>query len=90
VDSAKLLPIYDVAFDLSGAGLTGLSAATEFRIYVSVATGGNRLGIGHTFTGETVTDELVVNGTVIPEPATLGLLVFVSGGMLWFRKRFAM
>lgn len=81
--------IYNVSFDLSGAGLTGLSDATEFRIYVSVASGGNRLGIGHTFTGETVTDELVVNGTVIPEPATMGLFGFASAGLLWWRKRFA-
>jgi len=26
--------------------------------------------------------------TVIPEPATLGMLAFVGGGMLWIRRKF--
>jgi len=81
--------IHSATFDLSGAGLTGLSAATEFRIYVSVASGGNRIGIGHTWSGVTEPDDLIVNGSVIPEPATLGLLGFAAAGLLWFRKKFA-
>ena len=88
-DPGDFVPaIYGATFDLSAAGLTGISTATEFRIYVSVASGGNRNGIGHTWSGMSDPDDLIVNGTVIPEPATLGLLVFVSGGMFWFRRRF--
>ena len=34
-------------------------------------------------------DDLIVNGTVIPEPGTLGLLGFASAGILWFRKRYS-
>jgi len=26
--------------------------------------------------------------TVIPEPATLGMVAFLGGGMLWIRRKF--
>ena len=81
-------------FDVTGeSALQSVAAGTavEFRLYAH-NTGANamtRVSIGHLFSANG-TDDFVLNGTVIPEPATLGLLVFVSGGMLWFRNRFAM
>ena len=76
-------------FDLSGeAALQGVATATEFRIYAWKDNGGNRIGIGHTW-GNGSGDDLRVDGTVIPEPGTLGLLGFAAAGMFWFRKRFS-
>ena len=88
---------FDKIFDVSSvSGVDNVTGSVEFRLY-AYNTGANamsQLSIGHAFyTGaNTGTQDLEFNGTVsaIPEPATLGLLVFVSGGMLWFRKRFAM
>jgi hypothetical protein len=78
-------------FDVSGvSGLQNLAVATEFRIYaVETAGVANRMGIGEAWGGNTHSDDLVVNGTVIPEPATLGLLCFFSAGLLWIRRKFA-
>ena len=82
--------VFTVDFDLSGeAALQGVATATEFRIYTWKNSGGNRIGIGKTWSGQTG-DDLRVDGSVIPEPGTLGLLGFAAAGMLWFRKRFSM
>ena len=81
--------VHTTDFDVSGVvALQNVATATEFRIYTWKDYGGNRIGIGHTWSGLSG-DDLRVDGTVIPEPATLGLLGFVSAGMLWFRRRFA-
>ncbi len=37
---------------------------------------------------ESVADETTITG-VIPEPATLGMVSLIGGGILWIRKRFA-
>ena len=42
----------------------------------------------------TTTDKVVENFyvdqlSIIPEPATIGLLGFVGSSLVWFRKRFA-
>ena len=77
---------------LSGvAALQNVATAVEFRLYF-YDTGPNptsRIGIGNAWSGGSA-DDFVVNGSVIPEPATLGLLGFAAAGMLWFRKRFSM
>ncbi|MEA2068349.1 MAG: PEP-CTERM sorting domain-containing protein [Verrucomicrobiota bacterium] len=79
-------------FDLSGvSALQTVAAGTvvEFRMYAHTTSGQmTRMGVGEAWGPDR--DDMTLNGTVIPEPATLTLLVFVSGGMLWFRKRFAM
>ena len=75
-------------FDLTGeAALQGVATATEFRIYFNSA-GGNRMALGGAWGLPDDTD-LQVDGTVIPEPGTLGLLGFAAAGMFWFRKRFS-
>lgn len=79
--------VYTADFDLSGeAALQNVATATEFRIYFNSAEG-NRMGIGQAW-GVAGDEDLRVDGSVIPEPGTLGLLVFASAGMLWFRRRF--
>lgn len=77
-------------FDISGvAALQNVASSVEFRLYVHNASGNmTRVAIGHLFYGNG-TDDLVLNGTVIPEPATMGLFGFASAGLLWWRKRFA-
>lgn len=62
-------------FDLSGVtGLQGVSEAVEFRIYVHSVQGSmTRVAIGQLY-GTNGTDDLVLSGTVIPEPATVGML----------------
>lgn len=76
-------------FDVSGvAALQNVDTATEFRIYTWKDYGGNRLGIGKTWSGETG-DDLRVDGSVVPEPSTMGLLGVAAAGMLWCRRRFS-
>ena len=87
---------FDKIFDVSGISeLDAVTGNVEFRLYV-YNTGANNMSqftMGHAFyTGANPgTQDLEFNGTVsaIPEPATLELLVFVSGGMLWIRRKFA-
>lgn len=73
-------------FDLSGvAGLQGVNVPVEFRIYVSDI--GNRISIGHVFNGGAITDDVVISGTVVPEPATLALLGIGAVASLATRRR---
>jgi len=89
-DTAYNPVVFATDFDVSGvAALQNVATATEFRIYTWKDYGGNRIGIGKTWSGLTG-DDLVVDGTVIPEPATMGLFGLAAAGMLWFRKRFSM
>ena len=82
--------VHETDFDVSGvAALQNVATSTEFRIYLWKDYGGNRLGIGKTWSAATG-DDLRVDGTVIPEPATLSLLGFAAGGMFWFRKRYGL
>ncbi len=80
-------------FDLTGASaLQSVAAGTavEFRLYAhnTDANAMTRVSIGHLF-ATNGTDDFVLNGTVVPEPATLGLLGFAAAGMLWVRRKFA-
>lgn len=78
-------------FDLSGvSGLQNVAAGTpvEFRMYAHNTSGTmTRMGVGEAWGPDR--DDMTLNGTVVPEPATLSLFGFVAGGMLWIRKRFA-
>ena len=58
--------IYAHTFDLGSSGLTNITGATEFRIYVTSANG-NRIGIGHTWSAADP-DDLVVSGTIGDAP----------------------
>lgn len=87
-DEGYVPSVHEKDFDVSGvAALQNVGTATEFRVYVWKDYGGNRLGIGKTWSGATG-DDVVVNGSVIPEPGTLGLFGLAAAGMFWFRKRF--
>ena len=66
--------------DLSSAGLTNLTSI-EFRFYGYRA--GSTLGSGG-FEG--TGDDLVINGTVIPEPSTLALISLAFGGLAVSRR----
>lgn len=63
--------------EFSGAKFQGLTGSTEFRFYLTDNT--NDTNIIHRF------DDIVLNGTVIPEPATLCLLGL--GGLLSLKRR---
>ena len=47
------------------------------------------MAIGKTWSGLSGED-LRVDGSVVPEPGTLGLLGFAAAGLLWFRRRLSM
>ena len=65
--------------DQSLAGLTALTKDNTglWQLDLS-ATGTQSIGLG----------AIGFEYTVVPEPATLGLLAFVGGGMLWIRRTF--
>lgn len=73
-------------FDITGeAALQNVVGGTtvEFRIYAH-NTGTNpttRIGIGHAFASN-ATNDLVLNGTVVPEPSSLALLCLATIGLL--------
>ncbi len=69
-----------ITADNGGIGLTGLSGETVFRIYVSDGVDATRL----------YNDNVTVNGSVVPEPATLGLVALFGGGVLFIRHKLAM
>lgn len=77
-------------YDVSGvSALQNVGSAVEFRLYTHTSSGTpNRMAIGHIFFNDGA-DDLRVDGTVIPEPATLGLVGFFAAGMLWIRRKFA-
>lgn len=80
--------VSDTDFDVSGvAALQDVATSTEFRIYTWKDYGGNRIGIGKTWSGLTG-DDVRVDGSVVPEPSTMGLLGVAAAGMLWFRRQF--
>lgn len=76
---------FDLTADNSVADdvFTGLinGEQVEFRFYL-----GNQITDG----AEHRLDNIVLNGTVIPEPATLGLVAAFGGAVLFIRRRFMM
>jgi hypothetical protein len=73
----------DVSYDGSiGQALSGLTALTAANANTWVL---EQWGNASESTG---LGSIGFEYTVIPEPATLGLFVFVGGGMLWIRRKF--
>ncbi len=80
------------------AGITG-QTSVDFRIYTYwTVNGGTGTGIHIRDDKTTITDfpdaaglmsdpMVLVNGTVIPEPATLGMVALFGGGLLFIRRR---
>ena len=76
-------PVYTATtIDLSGAQFQNITSATEFRIYIADNTGAN--DYIHRI------DNITLNGSVsvIPEPATFGLLGFGALVTMVLRRRF--
>lgn len=61
--------------DLTGAAYQGISNVT-FRFYAMSDSAGRTIGF----------DAMTLNGSVIPEPATLGLVAAFGGGILFVRR----
>jgi hypothetical protein len=80
----------------------GLSDYSDFSVDLTALLADFKLADGETakfrlegsdplITGDTYVDNIAFTGTtVIPEPATLGLVASVSGGILFIRRRFCM
>ena len=68
--------------DLSGfANLQSVTDSTEFRVYMWTTT-----GIAGSSQRQFRLDEVVLDGTVIPEPAAMGLLGIAAAGLLFSRR----
>jgi len=67
--------------DLSGAAYQGLTGTTTFRIYGWGATSGAGVSYIRNLSG----DDFVINGSVVPEPATIAM--FGIGGLIAFIVR---
>lgn len=76
------LPDFDL--DLTGLADSQLDALGSVTFRLSLTGGNGALG-QHTYV-----DNVALSGTVIPEPATMGLIVSFSGGLLFIRRRFMM
>jgi hypothetical protein len=81
-------PLTTYSIDLSGEGLTATDSSTawdiggtgELRILFYEATGNNADNLQ--------ISAIRLNGSVIPEPATLGLVTILGAGILGFRRAF--
>lgn len=76
-----------ISFDLSGLTTT---TATDFYFRLDpTATAAS--GVNGVMTQRAgFVDDVVLNGTVIPEPATLGMMALLGGGILFVRRRLMM
>ena len=89
-NQSGVMPLTTYSIDLSGEGLIATDSSTawntggtgELRIlfYEAAGTGADNLQIS----------AIRLNGTVIPEPATLGMVVMVGAGLLCIRRTFMM
>ena len=70
---------FNIAYIKSGSG-TPLPAGniSDFGV----------LAIDHETRDRFRIDDFSINGTVVPEPATLGMVAALGGGMLFIRRRF--
>ena len=71
----------DRSFDLSDATFQGLAGTTTFRLYLVSDVGSRTEGSNYV----RITPDVVLNGTVVPEPATVGLMGL--GSLLMLRRR---
>jgi hypothetical protein len=69
--------------DLNGSAFQDLTSAVTFRLYVYESVQLDTIQGARW-------DDVVLNGTVIPEPATLGLIAFSGIGVLFIRRRLMM
>lgn len=76
---------FGAAIDLSASKYQGLTGTTTFRLYGYNTSGGTGVTRLRSLSG----DDLVINGgvSVIPEPATMGMLFLGVGGLLYARRR---
>jgi len=66
--------------DITDPAFQGLTAPVTFRLTISADAATDFRGVG--------VDDLTLNGSVIPEPGTMGLLVLAFGLMgLWKRRQ---
>lgn len=79
-------PLTTYSIDLSGEGLSATDSAATWNL-----TGTGRLRVAFFEPTATGNDNLQIdairlNGTVVPEPAALGLIVIMGGGFLFVRR----
>ena len=90
-DMSGNLPLVEVAgytFESKVITLTGLTGLTDttvtFDFTLTIDAGNNNLGRANTM------DNVVLTGTAIPEPATLGMVALFGGGILFIRRKLMM
>ena len=83
----KVMDYQDLSLNLQSV-LTDYTLATgqfaQFKLQGTDAVDPEGLGVNG------IVDNIAFTGTVIPEPATIGLVSMVSGGILFIRRRFSM
>jgi hypothetical protein len=80
----KVMDYLDFAVDLQSALTDYTLADGQAAVFGIEGADASNTGVNG------IVDNIAFTGTVIPEPATLGLLCMVSGGLLFVRRRLCM